>query len=128
MTDPKPREAELPDKGLDPYVVLGVNTDASDDQIKSAYFAQVRAHPPETDPQAFKRIRAAYDRLRDPQKRREADMFRVQAWPEPSLKAVLAAAPALDLTVRAEDVIRAARAQTDLGRRDFREDYREVKW
>lgn len=127
MTDHERQETESPAEGLDPYAVLGLPLDATDDQIKSAYFTQVRAHPPETAPQAFKRIRAAYDQLRDPQKRRETDMFRVRAWPEPSLQAALAAAPVFDLTVKSEDVILAARAQTDLGRRDFREDYREVK-
>ena len=50
--------------GADPYAALGVAPTASDDEVKQAYFAQVRAHPPESDPQAFKRIRAAYERLR----------------------------------------------------------------
>jgi curved DNA-binding protein CbpA len=112
----------------DPYAVLGVSPDVSDAEIKQAYFAQVRAHPPETDPQAFKRIRAAYERLRTPEKRLEADMLRLQPWSEPALASILGAEPSLDLTVAAEDVIRAARALTEMSRRDFREDCREIRW
>jgi len=112
----------------DPYAVLGVAPTATDAEVKQAYFAQVRAHPPESDPQAFKLIRAAYERLRSPEKRLEADMLRVQAWPEPALPAGLKAEPVLDLHVAAEDVIRAARALTEMSRRDFREDCREIKW
>ena len=58
----------------DPYAELGLAETATEADIKQAYFAQVRAHPPETDSQGFKRIRAAYERLRTPEKRLETDM------------------------------------------------------
>jgi curved DNA-binding protein CbpA len=122
-----PSASQSPAAG-DPYAVLGVAPTATDAEIKQAYFAQVRAHPPESDPQAFKLVRAAYDRLRSPEKRLEADMLRLQAWPEPALPAELKMEPALDLSVAAEDVIRAARALTEMSRRDFREDSREIRW
>ncbi len=109
----------------DPYAVLGVDPQATLDEIKTAYFALVRAHPPERDPEEFKRIRAAYEQLRDPARRLETDLLRVQPWPEPSLEDVFENAP-LDLSVDPADVIRAARALSDLDRHDFREDYREV--
>jgi curved DNA-binding protein CbpA len=112
----------------DPYAVLAVSPDASDAEVKQAYFAQVRAHPPESDPQTFKRIRAAYEQLRSPEKRLDADMLRLQPWPEPPLPSSLSVEPVLDLSVAAEDVVRAARALTEMTRRDFREDYREIKW
>ncbi|HEY4691186.1 MAG TPA: J domain-containing protein [Anaerolineae bacterium] len=109
----------------DPYGVLGVDSQAALDEIKTAYFALVRAHPPERDPEGFKRIRAAYEQLRDPNRRLETDLLRLQPWPEPPLEDVLEDAP-LDLSVDPADVIRAARALTDLDRHDFREDFREV--
>ena len=108
-----------------PYAILGVDPQATLDEIKTAYFALVRAHPPERDPEGFKRIRAAYEQLRDPDRRLETDMLRVQAWPELSLDGLFEDAP-LDLSLDPADVIRAARALSDLGRSDFREDYREV--
>ena len=117
-----------------PYAILGVDPQATLDEIKTAYFALVRAHPPERDPEGFKRIRAAYEQLRDPDRRLETDMLRVQAWPElsldglPPIEAVggLFEDAPLDLSLDPADVIRAARALSDLGRQDFREDYREV--
>jgi curved DNA-binding protein CbpA len=119
MRSPAPNDLSAPD----PYGVLGVSPAASADEIKQAYFAQVRAHPPERDPVAFKQIRAAYDRLNSPAKRLETDMLAFQTWPEPALQAP---AP-IEIRVEPADVIRAARACSDLARNDWREDFREVK-
>lgn len=73
----KPDASQAPAVG-DPYAVLGVPPTATDAEIKQAYFTQVRAHPPESDPQAFKLVRAAYDRLRSTEKRLDTDMLRLQ--------------------------------------------------
>jgi curved DNA-binding protein CbpA len=111
----------------DPYAALGLGPTASLDEIKRAYFAQVRAHPPEHDPEAFKRIRAAYEQLRDPKQRQQTDLLRWQAWPEPELADIFTARADIELELDLADVIRAARAMSDLSRSDFREDYREVR-
>ena len=108
---------------IDPYAVLGVARTATPAAIKSAYFALVRAHPPERDPETFKRIRAAYERLRDPERRAETDMLILEPWPEPRKRRQ----PALDLTLHREDVLAAARALTDLERSDWREHFAKVK-
>lgn len=63
-----------------PYEVLGVKRDASETEIKRAYFALVRDHPPERDPEGFKRIRAAYERLRGAERAR-TDVLLVVADP-----------------------------------------------
>lgn len=106
----------------DPYRVLGVSETASLDEIKRAYFTQVRAHPPERDPDGFKAIRAAYERLKTPAARLDTDMLRRMPWPEPPLSP-----PALpELVVLADEVIAAARALSDLARSDWRDDFREV--
>lgn len=109
----------------DPYTVLGLTQGpaATPDEIKQTYFALVRAHPPEREPEAFKRIRAAYDRLKTPEQKLETDMLRLEPWPEPEL---LPPAP-LDLSVSPADVIHAARALSDLTRTDWREDFHEVR-
>jgi curved DNA-binding protein CbpA len=111
----------------DPYTVLGLGPTASLDEIKRAYFAQVRAHPPEHDPEAFKHIRAAYEQLRDPTQRQQTDLLRWQVWPEPELADIFNAQSDIELELDLADVIRAAQAVSDLGRSDFREDYREVR-
>lgn len=108
----------------DPYAVLELGRDATAAQIKASYFAQVRAHPPEREPETFKRIRAAYERLRDPEKRVETDMLLLNRWPAPTRKR---RAAQLDLTVHREDVVEAARALSDLARTDWREHHRKIK-
>lgn len=108
----------------DPYHILGLARTATAAEIKQAYFAQVRAHPPERDAETFKRIRAAYERLRDPDRRMETDMLLLDAWPEPARRRRL---PKLDLTLHTEDVLAAARSLTDLERSDWREHFGKVK-
>ena len=124
MTKTEPKPLTLPD----PYAELGLAPTATEAEIKQVYFALVRQHPPETDSQGFKRIRAAYERLRTPEKRLETDMLRLVVWPEPSLESdwlTKGAGPARGVDFA--EVLRAASALSDLGRRDFREDEREVK-
>jgi curved DNA-binding protein CbpA len=108
---------------IDPYAVLELTRTATPAEIKQAYFAQVRAHPPERAPELFKRIRAAYERLRDPERRAEADMLLINDWPEPSRKR---RPPKLDLTLHDEDVLAVAQAASDLERTDWREHYKKV--
>src|SRR5215470_1227198 len=109
---------------VDPYAVLELSRTATAEQIRQAYFALVRAHPPERDPALFKRIRAAYERLRDPDRRAETEMLLLEPWPESTRKR---RQPKLDLKLHAEDVIAAARALTDLERSDWREHYSKIK-
>ena len=46
------------------YEILGISRDADQNEIKRAYFRQLRQHPPETDPEGFQQLRAAYERLK----------------------------------------------------------------
>jgi curved DNA-binding protein CbpA len=58
------------------YEVLGVGHAADERAIKSAYFALVRKHPPETRPEEFQRIREAYEVLSNPRSRADYDAVR----------------------------------------------------
>jgi hypothetical protein len=49
--------------------ILGVELNATDEQIRAAYLAKVKEHPPDRSPDEFERIRDAYDTLRDPRRR-----------------------------------------------------------
>jgi curved DNA-binding protein CbpA len=46
-----------------------VTLDMSDHVVREAYLAKVKAFPPERNPEAFERIRDAYQALRDPRRR-----------------------------------------------------------
>ena len=64
----------------DPYEVLGIPRDASSKDISRAYRALARQHHPDVsrEPDAaerFKEIQAAYDVLKDPDKRQRFDQF-----------------------------------------------------
>lgn len=113
----------MPEPLQDPYATLGLPRDATAAQIKQGYFALVRAHPPEREPELFKRIRAAYERLRDPEQRSEADLPLLQPWPASPRKR---RPPAAELALHPADVIAVARALSDLERSDWREQFGKV--
>ncbi|MEK7830314.1 MAG: DnaJ domain-containing protein [Acidobacteriota bacterium] len=58
-----------------PYKTLGIERDATEAEIKQAYFGLIRQHSPEHDPEGFKRIRAAYEKLRAGGERAQTDLF-----------------------------------------------------
>jgi curved DNA-binding protein CbpA len=60
---------------LDPYQVLGVNPAASEEAVRAAYLEKVKAHPPDSAPAEFERVRDAYDALRDPRRRARAALL-----------------------------------------------------
>lgn len=65
----------------DPYAVLGLDRRAGDMAIRRAYAQQVKQFPPEREPEAFRKIRAAYEQLRDPERRARASLFLLQPPP-----------------------------------------------
>lgn len=108
----------------DPYVVLGLFRGASPREVKRAYFELVREYSPEEHPEAFKLIRAAYEKLRTADVKEETDLFLFQPpypWEARGRRG------AIDLEVHAEDVRSLLERHGDLGRTDFREDYRPVE-
>lgn len=122
-----PPPPEAPKANLssnDPYAVLGLQRGASLHQIKRAYFALVREYPPETEPTAFKTIRAAYEKLRTADTKTETDLFlfRPPADWQPRKRQ-----RKFDLDVHPSDIYHYLQQQGDLGRSDFPEDYQSVR-
>lgn len=56
-------------KERNPWSVLDVSEDASDDQIRAAYMQKVKQYPPDRCGPEFERVRDAYEQLKDPYRR-----------------------------------------------------------
>ena len=59
----------------DPFLILGVDEDASDDEIKQRYLALVRSFPPDREPERFQTYRAAFEALRTERDRLAAKLL-----------------------------------------------------
>jgi curved DNA-binding protein CbpA len=63
----------------DPYEVLDLPRSADEVATRRRYLELVRQFPPDRDPSRFAEIRAAYDQIRDPVRRLEAQIFEVDS-------------------------------------------------
>ncbi|HHY98593.1 MAG TPA: DnaJ domain-containing protein [Firmicutes bacterium] len=110
-----------------PYEVLGIEEDASIEEIKRAYLKLIRKFAPERHPDEFKRIRAAYEQLKDQRARAEVDVFRLNL----DEKALIRffdysrTVPKLDPLEEAGHVIAWV---SDLDRIDFERDFTRMPW
>lgn len=81
-----------------PFATLALGPTLDFAVIKRAYFAALTRHPPHADPEGFRRVREAYERLTDPADRLEAllstpvDVARALADAEASVGQEIAAA------------------------------------
>ncbi len=55
------------------YQILNIPKNASQDEIKKAYYKLVRQFPPEKQPEQFKKIRSAYQTLKDSKQKIQYD-------------------------------------------------------
>jgi curved DNA-binding protein CbpA len=60
---------------MNPFTVLGLDETADDEAVRAAYLAAVRKSPPDRDPEGFRRIREAYEALRDQERRLALRLF-----------------------------------------------------
>lgn len=111
--------------GADPYRVLGIARGAGAEEIRQAYFAKVREHPPERDPEAFKRVREAYERLRSLEKRVESDVFLMKEL-APSFEPAPPTTPVRPSVDPAAILLWVEERRADVARRDFPEDLLEI--
>jgi len=50
----------------DPFTILGVPPDASEEEVRARYLELVKQFPPERHPEKFHEVRAAYDAAKNP--------------------------------------------------------------
>ncbi len=106
-------EEEQPNES-DPYSILGVEPTASPSELRIAYHRQVREHPPERDPEGFKRVRDAYETLRSPRKRAEMALLELRRGPAEFDLERLKDSPPPPFPERfVEDLVAAALAEVD---------------
>jgi len=105
---------------VDPYSILGLESQADEAEIKRAYFRKVREFPPEREPQKFQEIRRAYEKLKDDEFRSLLNLFRIQA----PLTVPNRRRPAYDLSVHTEDLLRFALSVQDISMED---DFRNIE-
>lgn len=60
---------------MNPFAVLGIDPTAGADAVRAAYLAAIRRSPPDRDPAGFRRIREAYDAVRDEERRLALRLF-----------------------------------------------------
>ena len=77
---------------MNAWAVLGIPVTAGEEEIRSAYLARVKEHPPDRSPEEFERIRDAYETLRDP--RRRMRYMLLSADPEVPLVSLVEGQPA----------------------------------
>jgi curved DNA-binding protein CbpA len=108
----------------DPYAVLGLDRRATPGEIKRAYFELVRQYSPETNPEAFKQIRAAYEKLNSAENKTETDLFLFQPssqWESRKRRRKL------DLDFDPQDILWLLQNHGDLGRTRFDEDFHLIE-
>ena len=72
----------------DPYTVLGLALDSTDEAIRRRYLQLVRTYTPEHAPERFAAIREAYEKLRDPISRLRYRVF--EAGKDDTIEAIIA--------------------------------------
>ena len=122
--EPRASQGQSTQALIDPYAVLGLTRKADPDAIKKAYFAKVREFPPERDSEMFKKVRAAYDMLRTPEAKAATDLFLPLP---PTIQVSSKRPPSVNLSFQTSDWAVLLAAFSDLGRTDFRSDFREVE-
>ncbi len=63
---------------MNPYLLLGVPRNADDQTIRRSYLEAIKKATPETDPERFKALTAAYDRIKDETRRLEYELFHTE--------------------------------------------------
>lgn len=107
----------------DPYAVLAIPRTASEQDAKRAYFKLVRQFSPEEYPEAFKKIRAAYEKLKTAEVKAETDLFLFQP---PAAWAPRKKRGKCHLVIEPADIFRYLESFSDLQATNLDADFRSI--
>jgi len=60
---------------LSNYFILGLDPDASDEEIRKQYLKLIKRYTPEKNPERFREITAAYEQIKTPRSRIRTKLF-----------------------------------------------------
>src|ERR1700733_13831867 len=60
---------------MNPYLVLGVPSEANDQTVRQAYLNAIKESPPETNPKRFQEVSQAYEKIKDEESRHRHILF-----------------------------------------------------
>lgn len=60
---------------MNPYLVLGVPSEANDQTIRQAYLSAIKESPPDVDPKRFQAVNRAYEKIKDKESRHRHILF-----------------------------------------------------
>ena len=60
---------------MNPFLVLGVSSEANDQTIRQAYLNAIKESPPEADPKRFQAVSQAYENIKDLESRHRHILF-----------------------------------------------------
>ena len=60
---------------MNPYLVLGVPSEADDQTIRQAYLKAIKESPPEAAPKRFQAVSQAYEKIKDQESRNRHILF-----------------------------------------------------
>jgi DnaJ-class molecular chaperone len=64
---------------MNPYLILGVSPNADDQTIRRAYLDGIKNATPETDPERFRLLSEAYEKIKDETSRYRWELFHTDA-------------------------------------------------
>jgi len=121
----RPTHRENPKEN--PYEVLDIEKGASAGEIKRAYLRLIRKYTPEQHPEEFRRIRAAYEQLKDERARAETDVFHLNL--DEEALARMFDRPVGEIKLDPVDEMRRVIGWIgDLSRTDFSHDLTRMPW
>lgn len=92
---------------MNPYLVLGLPSTATDAEIRKAYLAAIRVNPPDVEPEKFQAISHAYSKIKDEESRIRYMLFNREPPGESPMETLIGSIQAQGLRPLSSDAFQA---------------------